>query len=99
MIASVLHNRGYSLQANKKSLNEKKQDPQKRDKQFKYITRLGKGFIQSGHPVISMDTKKKESTREILRTTAKNIVQKGVQGSLMTMILAKRKPFPMEFTI
>ena len=60
VIANILHNRGYSLQANKKSLNEKKQDPQKRDKQFRYIKRLSEGFIQSGHPVISMDTKKKE---------------------------------------
>jgi len=60
VIANILHNRGYSLQANKKSLNEKKQDPQKRDKQVRYIKRLSEGFIQSGHPVISMDTKKKE---------------------------------------
>ena len=60
VIANVLHNRGYSLQANKKSLNEKKQDSKKRDKQFKYIKRLVEGFIRSGHPVISMDTKKKE---------------------------------------
>jgi transposase len=60
VIADILHKRGYSLQANKKSLNEKKQDPKKRDKQFKYIKRLSEGFIQSGHPVISMDTKKKE---------------------------------------
>jgi transposase len=60
VIANILHNRGYSLQANKKSLNEKKQDSQKRDKQFRYIKRLSEGFIQSGHPVISMDTKKKE---------------------------------------
>src|SRR6266481_1544940 len=60
VIANILHNRGYSLQANKKSLNEKKQDPQKRDKQFRYIKRLSEGFIRNGHPVISMDTKKKE---------------------------------------
>jgi hypothetical protein len=60
VIANILHNRGYSRQANKKNLNEKKQDPQKRDKQFRYIKRLSEGFIQSGHPVISMDTKKKE---------------------------------------
>jgi transposase len=60
VIADVLRQRGYSLQANKKNLNEKKQDPQKRDKQFHYIKRLSEGFIKSGHPVISIDTKKKE---------------------------------------
>jgi len=58
--ADMLHDHGYSLQANKKNLNEKKQDPGKRDKQFNYIQRLCQGFIKPGHPVISIDTKKKE---------------------------------------
>jgi transposase len=60
VIADVLRQHGYSLQANKKNLNEKKQDPHKRDKQFHYIKRVSEGFIKSGHPVISIDTKKKE---------------------------------------
>jgi transposase len=60
VIADILRDHGYSLQANKKNLNEKKQDPIKRDKQFKYIKRLSEGFIKHGHPVISIDTKKKE---------------------------------------
>ena len=60
VIADILHHRGYSLQANKKNINDKKQDPKKRDKQFKYIRRLSEGFIKSGNPVVSMDTKKKE---------------------------------------
>jgi len=60
VIANILHERGYSLQANKKSLYESKVDPIKRDKQFHYIKRLCEGFIKAGHPVISIDTKKKE---------------------------------------
>ena len=60
VIADVLRQRGYSLQANKKNLNEKKQDHHKRDKQFHSIKRVSEGFIKSGHPVISIDTKKKE---------------------------------------
>jgi transposase len=60
VIADVLHEHGYSLQANKKTLNETKQDPEKRDKQFHYIKRVCEGFIKHGHPVISIDTKKKE---------------------------------------
>lgn len=60
VIADLLHARGYSLQANKKNLYEGKQDPQKRDKQFHYIKKLSEGFIKHGHPVISIDTKKKE---------------------------------------
>ena len=60
VIANLLHDRGYSLQATKKSLNVCKLDPVERDKQFKYIKRLCEGFIKHGHPVISIDTKKKE---------------------------------------
>ncbi|HEX8814380.1 MAG TPA: ISAzo13 family transposase [Terriglobales bacterium] len=48
----------YSLQGDVKSL-EGKQHPD-RDKQFRYINRQGKWFQQSGDPVISVDTKKKE---------------------------------------
>jgi hypothetical protein len=48
----------YSLQGNVKSL-EGEQHPD-RDQQFRYINRQGKSFQQSGDPVISVDTKKKE---------------------------------------
>ena len=48
----------YSLQGNVKSL-EGKQHPD-RNEQFQYINRQGKSFQQSGDPVISVDTKKKE---------------------------------------
>jgi hypothetical protein len=48
----------YSLQGNVKNL-EGKQHPD-RDQQFRYINRQGRSFQQSGDPVISVDTKKKE---------------------------------------
>ena len=48
----------YSLQGDVKSL-EGKQHPD-RDQQFRYINRQGRSFQQSGDPVISVDTKKKE---------------------------------------
>ena len=48
----------YSLQGNVKSL-EGKQHPD-RNEQFQYINRQGKSFQQSGDPVISVDTNKKE---------------------------------------
>ena len=48
----------YSLQGDVKRL-EGKQHPD-RDQQFRYINRQGKSFQQSGDPVISVDTKKKE---------------------------------------
>lgn len=48
----------YSLKANRKSVAST-QHPQ-RDQQFRYIRRIKARFIRAGHPVISVDTKKKE---------------------------------------
>jgi transposase len=58
MVAELLHDLGYSLQSNKKSI-EGKQHPD-RDAQFKYIHRKVKGQQRNDQPVISVDTKKKE---------------------------------------
>ncbi|MEA3300977.1 MAG: ISAzo13 family transposase [Pseudomonadota bacterium] len=49
---------GYSLQANRKSLDRR--SPAERDEQFRYINRLVKRFRRRGAPVLSVDTKKKE---------------------------------------
>jgi transposase len=54
----LLHDLGYSLQANRKTL-EGCHHPD-RDAQFQYIHRRAKVFQQQGQPVISVDTKKKE---------------------------------------
>jgi transposase len=54
----LLHELGYSLQANRKTL-EGCHHPD-RDAQFQYISRRVKTFQRQGHPVVSVDTKKKE---------------------------------------
>ncbi|MBW4640880.1 MAG: hypothetical protein KME05_22175 [Gloeocapsa sp. UFS-A4-WI-NPMV-4B04] len=54
----MLKQQDYSLKSNRKSVATT-QHPQ-RDQQFRYIRRVKQRFIQSGHPVISVDTKKKE---------------------------------------
>src|SRR4051794_24481303 len=54
----LLHDLGYSLQANRKTI-EGRQHPD-RDAQFQYINRRVKAFQGQGQPVISVDTKKKE---------------------------------------
>ena len=61
-VGRCLNDLGYSLQANVKT----KEGPQHaaRDKQFRYINRLVKGYIKTGDPVISVDTKKKELVGE-----------------------------------
>jgi len=57
-IGELLRSQGYSLQANRKTM-EGKQHPD-RDLQFEHInTRVG-AFQRTGQPVISIDTKKKE---------------------------------------
>jgi len=58
MVAELLHESGYSLQSNRKTI-EGRQHPD-RDAQFQYINRRAKAFQRQGQPVVSVDTKKKE---------------------------------------
>jgi hypothetical protein len=58
----ILHDLGYNLQGNKKTLEGK--DHPDRDAQFRYINRMVKLFLASGDPIISVDTKKKELVGE-----------------------------------
>jgi len=57
-VGHLLRARGYSLQANRKTI-EGKQHPD-RDAQFQHIARRVKAFQRAGQPAISVDTKKKE---------------------------------------
>jgi transposase len=57
-VAVLLHEFGYSLQGNRKTI-EGKQHPD-RNAQFEYINRRVKAFLRSRQPAISVDTKKKE---------------------------------------
>ena len=54
----LLHELGYSLQANRKTI-EGRQHPD-RDAQFQQINRRVRAFQRLGQPVVSVDTKKKE---------------------------------------
>jgi transposase len=54
----LLHDLGYSLQANRKTI-EGKGHPD-RDAQFQYINRRVKASQRQGQPVVSVDAKKKE---------------------------------------
>ena len=58
-VANILHELDYSLQANRKTSEGKKEHPD-RDQQFEYINKKAKGFLKKALPVISVDTKKKE---------------------------------------
>lgn len=58
-VANILHELDYSLQANRKTSEGKKDHPD-RDKQFQNINRTAKRFLGKSFPVISVDTKKKE---------------------------------------
>ena len=57
-VATLLRGLGYSLQANRKTL-EGASHPD-RDAQFHYINRQVDAALQAGEPAISVDTKKKE---------------------------------------
>jgi hypothetical protein len=58
LVRRLLHQMGYSLQAPAKQL-EGSSHPD-RDAQFRYLNDLAVDFLDSGEPVISVDTKKKE---------------------------------------
>jgi transposase len=58
LISELLHELGFSLQANRKTI-EGASHPD-RNAQFEYINRQVRAFLRTGNPVISVDTKKKE---------------------------------------
>ena len=58
LVANLLHELKYSLQANAKTL-EGARHPD-RNAQFEYINTRVRQFLRRRHPVISVDTKKKE---------------------------------------
>lgn len=58
-VARILNDLGYSLQANKKTHEGSKKNPD-RNAQFEHIDEQAKAFIRAEQPVISIDTKKKE---------------------------------------
>ena len=62
MVAEILHNLGYSLQANRKTL-EGSSHPD-RDAQFEHINCQAQEHFATSDPVISVDTKKKELVGE-----------------------------------
>jgi transposase len=61
-IGRILHELGYSLKGNVKTL-EGEQHPD-RDAQFRYIHERAKEFVRAQQPAISVDTKKKEKVGE-----------------------------------
>jgi transposase len=58
-VARILNEQDYSLQANRKTSEGKKDHPD-RDQQFRYINEQAKQFLRTRQPVISVDTNKKE---------------------------------------
>ncbi len=56
-VRRLLREADYSLKANRK---ENTAPHPERDRQFRYITRVKHLFLEAGHPVISIDMKKKE---------------------------------------
>jgi hypothetical protein len=57
-VAGLLHAEGFSLQGNAKTM-EGRRHPD-RDGQFRYISEQARAHLESGDPVVSVDTKKKE---------------------------------------
>jgi transposase len=83
VVAELLRELGYSLQANRKS-KEGASHPD-RNAQFEYISRKVKRFLAGRQPVISVDTKKKERW-ESSRTVGGNCVRAASRRRCVCMI-------------
>lgn len=60
-VGRLLKQMDYSLRVNHKKLSAgSKADQSERNEQFVYISKLKRKFARAGHPVVSVDTKKKE---------------------------------------
>jgi transposase len=59
-ISKILDSMGYSKQANQKMLQVGEPHPD-RNAQFEHINKTAKEYLDTGDPVISVDTKKKEN--------------------------------------
>ncbi len=57
-VGRLLKEMGFSLRGNRKSISQTKTPD--RNEQFEYIAHLRESYAQGGHPIISVDTKKKE---------------------------------------
>jgi HKD family nuclease len=80
MVAELLREMNYSLQANRKTI-EGKQHPD-RDAQFQYINQLAKKLQKKDEPIISVDTKKKELVGNF-KNNGKNWRPKGVPEEVL----------------
>ncbi len=60
LVARILTEDGYSLQANRKTFEGSRNNPD-RDAQFNFINEKVKEFQKNSFPVLSVDTKKKEN--------------------------------------
>ncbi len=58
VVSELLHERGYSLQANRKT--REGGEHADRDAQFEHLNAQAEAFLAAGEPVISVDAKKKE---------------------------------------
>lgn len=58
LVSELLHELGYSLQANRKT--QEGGDHADRDRQFEYLNAQAAAFLAAGEPAVSVDAKKKE---------------------------------------
>src|SRR5229473_355065 len=66
MVAVLLRQQGYSLQANRKTIEGTRHHD--RNAQFEHIAARVQAALRQGQPAISVDTKKKRSSPESVRT-------------------------------
>jgi hypothetical protein len=91
LVADLLHEQKYSLQANRKT-KEGSSHPD-RNAQFEYINAKATEFLKSGQPAISVDTKKKEQVGDY-KTGGREWRPKGQPEPVQMHDFGKQKDAP-----
>jgi hypothetical protein len=91
LVADLLHEQKYSLQANRKT-KEGSSHPD-RNAQFEYINAKATEFLKSGQPAISVDTKKKEQVGDY-KNGGREWRPKGQPEPVQVHDFAKQKDAP-----
>src|SRR5436853_3360775 len=95
-VGKLLKDRDYSLRVNRKTIAET-QHPD-RNRQFELIADIRKKFEDAGHPILSMDTKRKNSLATSEIRDAPGVRSRKRSASTISALRRQPSPLPTDCT-
>ena len=95
-VGKLLKDRDYSLRVNRKTIAET-QHPD-RNRQFELIADIRKKFEDAGHPILSMDTKKKELIGNFRNQGCAWVRSRKRSASTISALRRQPSPLPTDCT-